>query len=539
MKTCKNNHLWFAISIVALIVVFALPVIAEQQQIDSNAQQLQAQMKNVEKKQEIVIESMERSYTNGFWFLGAIAGIITLLSALRYVQDQRSMKLMEEQLSDAKELGKSYKGNIDTTNALMTSVKSALDYYKEAQESLKKVAELAEENEKEAKRWEKQMMELNGLAMELTPRCKRNAHNDPIIQSLVRDFHDEHQILMRSFATKEALNANGHFILGFHYRVENKYDEALHEFETAISLATSDREKPEQGAYRSLPTGISLKSWLTKLQNICLYHSAIIYNNRGEYDKAKQNFEEALKYDPIDYQSLAYIPEVMFLGGLASFSRIEAEFKNVISKVETLTQEQEGSFTLSKANLLSLLHLKLGNCYMTESSVADYISHRDLTHAEKEIRSALEYNKDSLFAKLSLAQILFQTNRDSAQQCDLFTSVFITAKGVISNITEAKILIMYYYIMMICCKFGKITNEISGVYAMRIYELVPKLPQPERLRIFSPATKADLTVQEFISEVQNFERGTISPKSSTVTTLESKRLKSQSFSRVGRSFLEP
>ena len=543
MKTCKNNSLLFLMSIVALIVVFALPVKAEQQQIDSNVQQLQEKMKNVERRQDIVVESMdrtykngfesmERSYQNGFWFLGAIAGITTLLSALRYVQDQSTLK---------------------TTNELMTSVKNALEYYEEAQksytkaqESLTKVAELAADNENEAKRWEKQMIELNNRAIELTPRCKRNAHNEPIVQSLVHDFHDEHQILMRSFATKEALNANGHFILGFHYRVENKYDEALHEFEKAISLATDDKDKPEHTAYRSLPSGVSLRSWLTKLQNICLYHTAIIYNNRGEYDKAKQNFEDALKYDPIDYQSLAYIPEVMFLGGLASFSRIEDEFKNAIAKVETLTQEQERSFTLPKANLLSLLHLKLGNCYMTGFSVEDYVSHRDLTHAEKEklihaekeINTALEYDKDSLFAKLSLAQILYQTNREPAKQHALFASVFVATREKIRKITEAKILIMSYYIMMICCSLGKITNEISGVYAMRIYELVPKLPQPERLRIFSPATKADLIVQDFITEVQNFELGTTSHELSNVTTMESNTLNTPSFSRVGRSFLE-
>src|SRR5262249_42902701 len=161
--------------------------------------------------------------------------------------------------------------------------------------------------------------ELNDLAMELSPRCKRNAHNDPIVQRLVREFHDKQEILTRSFTTKEELNANGHFILGFHYRIENKYDEALHEFGIAISLATKDKDKSDHEAYRRLPVGASLKEWLTKLQNICLYHSAIIYSNRGEYDRAKQYFEDALECDPLDYQSLAYIPEVMFLGGLASF----------------------------------------------------------------------------------------------------------------------------------------------------------------------------------------------------------------------------
>src|SRR5262249_17878937 len=158
--------------------------------------------------------------------------------------------------------------------------------------------------------------------------------------------------ITQSFNTEEQLNANGHFILGFHYRIENKYEDALHEFETAISLTGTDKGKHEGSAYRKLPIGVSLDRWLTKLQNICLYHCAILYNNLGQYDKAKKYFEDAFQCDPLDYQALAYIPETLFFGGLASFSQVVTEFKKAIATVETLTVEQERSFTLSKIKLL-------------------------------------------------------------------------------------------------------------------------------------------------------------------------------------------
>ncbi len=91
--------------------------------------------------------------------------------------------------------------------------------------------------------------------------------------------------------------------------------------------------------------------WLKKLINICAYHRAILSNNLGDYGGAKKLFETALANDPLDYQSLAYIPETEFLGGLASFSQVVVDFQAAIAKVESLTpdQEKKGGYTLNQA----------------------------------------------------------------------------------------------------------------------------------------------------------------------------------------------
>ncbi len=483
-------------------------------QPDPAIQRLDDAVKTLEQRQSIVIEAMEKTYQHGFWFIAIAVSITTLLSAIRYLQDQRLMK-------DAQEIGKSYKTNIETTNQLMLSIKNALDYYQKAQDMERKVEELKALQTAETQRTEGQMADLNDAAMDLSPQCKRASHNDPDVQRLVRDFHGRYEILRRSAQTSEQLNANGHFILGFHYRIENNYGEALKEFELARNAAIADKSQQVHPAYRKLPDGVSLSHWLTKLVNICAYHSAILKNNLGLYNKAKEDFEVALTHDPLDYQALAYIPETMFLGSLASFSKVVEEFRAVIAKVEKLTTDeaQRAAFSLSKEKLLALLYVKLANCYMAESSDADYKAHRDPLEAQRLVRTALQHDPTSLFAKLSLAQLLAHSGQEPQRMRDLFVEVFESAKTVVSRVTEAKILMLYYYTMLICCLCGEIRGEAAGLYVIRLFELVPKLPVPPKdrekelkLKLFSPLSKRDLDVGDFTSEAQAFEATTQSPK---------------------------
>ncbi len=166
--------------------------------------------------------------------------------------------------------------------------------------------------------------------------------------------------------------------------------------------------------------------------------------------------------------------------------------------------------------------MKLANCYMADTPNADYRSHRDLAEAERLVRKAHTYDSGSLFARLSLAQLLHQSSRDDTEKRRLFAEVFRAAKDVVTRITEAKILMMYYYTMLICCSYGEISGEVPGLYVIRILELVtrlPKPPSPLTLRIFSPLTKWDWEVAAFTAEVQSFG-GTAVAASSAASTID-------------------
>ena len=104
--------------------------------------------------------------------------------------------------------------------------KNTAEFYKEAQKALKTVSELESQQQKESSQWEEQMHNMNDQAITIHLKCRRNSHNDSEIQHIVRDFSLHYDLLVRSFETQEKLNANGHFILALHYRIENKYDDA-------------------------------------------------------------------------------------------------------------------------------------------------------------------------------------------------------------------------------------------------------------------------------------------------------------------------
>jgi hypothetical protein len=87
----------------------------------------------------------------------------------------------------------------------------------------------------------------------------------------------------------------------------------------------------------------------------------------------------------------------------------------------------------------------------------------------------------------------------------LFKNAFSQVKGKIAETTEAKILMMLYYILAICCKEAEIKEENPRVYVLGIYREVPNLPSKEKIRVFSPSTKNDLGYKDFLREVQEFE----------------------------------
>ena len=142
----------------------------------------------------------------------------------------------------------------------------------------------------------------------------------------------------------------------------------------------------------------------------------------------------------------------------------------------------------------------------------------------------------------------------------MFVEVFETAKTVVARVTEAKILMMYYYTMLICCTLGEIVGEAPGVYVIRIFELVPRLPKPPKpiadeddedretgsrrasfaLQIFSPLTKRDLGVAAFTNEVQEFGSGQSSALPATDPALQIPEMVTARprTSSVGRSLLD-
>jgi hypothetical protein len=187
-------------------------------------------------------------------------------------------------------------------------------------------------------------------------------------------------------------------------------------------------------------------------------------------------------------------------------------------RISTLTGEDTKNFAENREQLLAQAYMKFGNCYLGGSRDEDYRRHKDLSIAEKYFQIAFTECPSSSIMKFSLAQVLYMQQKERGRigieskehYHDLFLDTFKNIKSQIGQITEAKILMMYYYILAICCLWGEIENEIPQMYIMRIYELRPQLPNYSSLRIFSPLSKNDLTVDEFLKEIEQFQNNIIS-----------------------------
>jgi len=64
---------------------------------------------------------------------------------------------------------------------------------------------------------------------------------------------------------------------------------------------------------------------------------------------------------------------------------------------------------------------------------------------------------------------------------------------------------MLYYMLAICVKEGEIEGELPQAYLAQIHAEKGNLGTNPRVRIFSPRTKNDLTVADFIAEVRDYQ----------------------------------
>jgi tetratricopeptide (TPR) repeat protein len=480
-------------------------------------EQLGKELENIKERQKIVLEAVSGMFDKALWIFGFLGSVITLFNFFQIYQDSRVIKLLKEQVKEAKEITSSYQKNIESATNLIGSLGEVFEFQAKAQRMMEEIKQLKYENEASQKHWDAEIDELNKTALQLSLESKRTSYNKTDFQRKTREFREEYKNLSGSTETKGRLNANCFYILALDYRILNDYQESLSHFEAALDLAEAHKQSPTVALalYRALPEGKNLSAWLMKLQNVCTYHAAIIRYNLGRYDEAIKGFEKALTYDPRDYKSLTYIPEAMYLGRLATFTKIEATFKDVIERIKGLNPQEAQHFAESREQLLAQAYMKLGNCYLGKSKDEEFPK-ENLEAAEKWFRMAFDLKTESSIVKFSLAQAQFMRQREkpvsslSNGHRDLFLQVFQKMKGELYRITEAKILMMNYYVLAICCAYGEIDNEIPQLYTMRIHEIRPNLPSDPDLRIFSPWTKNDLTVNDFFKEVEEFNEQVVS-----------------------------
>jgi len=318
----------------------------------------------------------------------------------------------------------------------------------------------------------------------------------------------------------DELNLACYAIAGLDLR-KRDIDERMLLLQRAVDLGLRDLADPSRESLRAGMNSDEFKGWTRACTNQVLYHLAILSYNCGNYTDAITRFEQALVYDPSDLGSMLYICEAKFLGKLADFEAIVAEFEAVAALIQA--RELAGSWTLEKRNqLLSQVWVRLGNCYYAQNPY--YASRRSLNAAFEKFKKAYELNPGWYLARFSYAQALMALARQGdvggagrgarlAEARSLFAQVFPDVRDKLASTVEAKIRMMLYYMLGICVKEGMLEGELAQPYLTQIHAEKGELGTNPRVLIFSPKTKNDLTVSKFIEEVQEYQRRSLAPTS--------------------------
>jgi tetratricopeptide (TPR) repeat protein len=472
----------------------------EQQQVQFAVQQTQLAY-----QQNVLLETMkEHAAYNTFLFvaLGAVGAFLTYLQTKK---ENKLIKAQERQIEDAKVLATSYYKNIDSVTSLVTTLQAALSIYTKAEEKLKAIDSLQHTVSGLDNYWQEQLARLNDDAVQLSPKLTRAAINSRSTIQAVDSFTTRYEFVTSSPNLLKSPNANCLFVVAFGHRARGRDSEAEQCFQRAIEIAQEDIKTRAELPYRAIPGNVTSHVWLTKLQNICHYHLGLTLANQGRYSEAVHAFERACQADAHDYKAASYIPEVMFFGGLVPLDRIVAEYRALLQKLASVPESARSRLAQTPGELAADVHIKIGNCYFATSEHKDYQPHRRVTEAEQHYRLALQADPNAVIAKFSLAQALQEQRKDRSLCEKLYVDAYSELRNAVSRMIEHKSLILFYYMIAICCEGGRIGADNTQIYTLKIYELLSELPHKEQVRLFSPLTKTDLTFDRFSDEVRKFE----------------------------------
>ena len=408
----------------------------------------------------------------------------------------------------------SAQGNISQTTDLLKTLDSIFRLRKEVDKFEEDIKQINDERENVHIRV---IGEINSEAIDICMGFNRSNYSSNENQMRFHEFYLKFFPRIKEYNLDDngdALNANCYLILALNFKTRNQSD-PIPLIKRAIekALTYSNQDAPSNLYPGKSPAEI--KNWNKKLANICEYHAGILHYNLGEYSKAIECFKKAIAHDKNDIKSMLYIPEAKFLGALVDdFNILVNEFDELQKKIDQITDTS--NWSEKKDALLSQLYVRYGNCFFAKSKHKQFNKFRSLKHSIEKYTKAYEYTPNSYIAQFSLAQSMHakahhkmtnsvEIDEFKRRSQKLFKNVFYKVREKIADTSEAKILMMLYYILAVACRNGNIEGENYTQYLLPIYREVSNLTMKNRIRIFSPLTKNDLTCGDFIYEVRQFE----------------------------------
>ena len=434
----------------------------------------------------------------------------------------------------SKDIEKSARANIDQITRLIGSLDSLFTFIKDAEQikaDVKTIQGTLIDDENKAK---EQKRTINENAIKIAQEITRDNYKSVYYSQVFRNFRNNlNKIVEEDPRLDEDLNANCFQVLALDLILQSLFEEALDVLKEGKKRANKYalQVPPEFIFPIANKTDEQKKSWHKKLSNILIYHEAIINYNLGRHEIAESLFRTALEFDPLDAKSMIYIPEskylrTKYLGETNEFNTIIKDYSSLEKKLKLIDEESTKSWGESKKSILTLLYIRYGNCFYPTSHIDNKRSFKgkpfeDISKAGKYYELAYKHSPNSYIAKFSYAQALrrmaqiefssINLNKIKNKYEQLFREVFGIVQEKTGETIETKILIMMYYILVICSVEANLNPTQAKRYITKIYEKGVELPQIKGFRIFSPLTKNDLTFKELRAEIRQYSKSIESP----------------------------
>jgi tetratricopeptide (TPR) repeat protein len=490
-------------------------------QSDSNSEvnSLKARLASLETLQEAMVSTSKGALEQMNFVFAITAAFLAMFSVFLAYRQTKADSSREKYDAEMTTLVESSRKNIDFINTLISTLEQSYSYRKEVELRIRSLDEQISEVEKYKQRTELSLHEktirLNKESFTLFRSLDRENFKTEDNKGKLETFYVNMNTLEQMADVSGSLSPFTFFLRALHFFNVTQYQPAQEDLMKAHKLGFREVAKKTAEWYGD-EVEAELDKQLSRMLVDCSYHLGITHYNLGEYRDARERFHEAFRSNPLDFRSRSYIPELKFFDSQISFAEVIAEFETVERELRALSLADRERIDWSAA--IASLKMREGNCYLPKLFT---ITGRERYRSEENIERAIRIyweaydeaqktrkpNLTEIFTRFSLAQALEQVGaaewRDQRPH-DLFQSVFNDIRNQIVLKSEPILLVLLNYTIAICTKRASLSGETSRTYLARAREQLQRVPA--QVHIFSPITKINLTRQEILWEMEEFEK---------------------------------
>lgn len=490
---------------------------------------LNSRLDSLEQLQEAMVSNSKGALEQMNFVFGiaaALVGVFGLYSLYRQSVAEAGRDRHEEEMRG---LVGSFRDNMTSINSLIGTLEASFRHRATVDSHIdtinKQLEDINQFKTGIEKSLNERLIDLNSAAFSLfqelmrDPGQSREVFKSEENRGRLEHFYVTMNALERMGDVKSRFSPISYFIRALHFFNATQYKPASADLEDARRTCSHQIAEPTTAWYQNSPINEIIEA-LKRMERECFYHLGIIYYNVGEYSKARERFAEAYQRDPLDLRSRAYIPELMFFEAREPFERVISEFEAVEREFDRL-QTSQGRGKINLDSHMAGLLMRKGNCYLPKAILlVGREKYRVKERAEEALtlyEKAHEYARRTIttpgkpplteiFVRWSIAQALKAARRSdwhAQPRNEVFRNVFSEVRKQVALKTEPIVLALFNYVLSICVHDGNIENESASFYLSRAREHLQRVPTD--VRVFSPINKINLSREELLGEMEEFE----------------------------------